>query len=235
MKLIQPNCRVQFTAEDIQFIVDTLARHNGPSLVQLLTEADTRDAVLDHELLFRALLEHRQCLRVSSHFYFYVLVRHVLRRTGVDDRNVADYLAEVLSEYSHVDRSRCLLPGRSEPLEYFFEMVAALQTADDRTGFSLRAHIGNYSLFFSGVFPGRIRQRVESRGFPGLKYYEALGRSNFRAASDHRLARHYELSSIFTTLSESFEPARRALNDLADRIFCLGDPDYGPFLSQRLS
>jgi hypothetical protein len=30
---------------------------------------------------------------------------------------------------------------------------------------------------------------------------------------------------VFDTLSEQFEPARRALNDLSDRLFSIGDPE----------
>jgi hypothetical protein len=111
-------------------------------------------------------------------------------------------------------------------LNYFFEMVSALQTADDRTSFLLRAHIGNHSLFLAGVFPDRIRFRAESRGFPDLKYYEELGRTHYRIAGEHRLAQRYHLEGILKTLSERFQTTRRALNDLADRLFSIGDPDY---------
>ncbi|HXR06778.1 MAG TPA: hypothetical protein VN765_05580 [Candidatus Acidoferrum sp.] len=226
MKVIQPNCRVQFTADDIAFILAVLARKGGaPSLTALLTDPETRDLILDSDALFHALLEQGGCLRVSSHFYFYVLVRHVLRQAGIPDRPVADYVAEMLAEFSHAERSRLVAPGPAGPLDYFFDMLAALQTADDRAAFCLRAHIGNQSLFLSGVFPDRIRHRAERRAFPDLRYYEELGRVNFRAASSHRLARRYDLAAIFDTLSISFTKIRLALNDLAERVFSLGDPD----------
>jgi hypothetical protein len=104
-------------------------------------------------------------------------------------------------------------------------MLAALENADDHTAFWIRAHIGNHSLFLSGVFPEHIRQRSERRGAPGLRYYQELGRANYRAASLHRLATRYDLASVFDTLSERFEPARRALNDLSERVFSIGDPE----------
>ena len=226
MKVIQPNCRVQFTAEDVAFIVSVLAKNgNEPSLVELLTDLETRDSILDDPALFRALLEQRGCLRVSTHFYFYVLVRHVLQEAGIKDRAVADYVAEMLAEFSRDDRRQLVAPGQAGPLEYFFDMLAALQTADDYTAFSIRAHIGNHSLFLSGVFPDRIRHRAETRACPNLRYYEELGRMNFRAASGHRLAQRYDLTNIFETLSARFDKTRLALNDLAERVFSLGDPD----------
>jgi hypothetical protein len=229
MKLIQPNCRIQFTADDVQFITDTLARKQGDRsvLVDLLADADTRDAILDDEKLFAALLEQRGCLRVSNRLYFFVIVRNVLRRAGIEDREVADYMAELLAEFSDFEQTRCRIPGQDNPLDYFFEMLAALKNADDRTSFYIRAHIGNHSLFLSGVFPQRIRYRAEKRGFPDLRYYEALGQSSFRIASDHRLASQYDLAPIYATLSERFQLARQALNDMSERLVSLGDMDAG--------
>jgi hypothetical protein len=228
MRLIHPRCRVRFEAEDIDFIVSVLGPRIGTAqcLVQLLADEEARDLILDDQALFHALLERRGCLRVSTRFYFYILVRQVFRRSDIQDRAVADYVAEVLTEFSRTERGRCLVPGQAAPLDYFVEMLSALQTADDRTSFMLRVHIGNYSLFLSGVFPDRIRFRAEARGFPDLKYYEALGRTQYRVASDHRLARRFELSEILGTLAERFQASRLALNDIAERLFSMGETDY---------
>jgi len=225
MKVIQPNCRVQFTAADIEFIASNLRRKTGDveCVTRLLSDADSRDSILDDEDLFHALLENRGCLTVSSHLYFYVLVRNVLRRAGIDDRVVADYVAEILSEYSNIERTHCRVAGEAVPLNYFFEMLMALQRADDRNGFELRAHIGNHALFITGVFPDRIRVRAEKRGFPKLSYFEGVGQASFRAASDHRLAQRYELAEVFDTLGERFGTARKALNDLSERLLSWDD------------
>jgi hypothetical protein len=231
MQVIHANCRVQFTAGDMDFITAVLGKKKESMsfLVSLLTDLETRDMILDDDMLFRALLEHRGWLRVSPHLYFYVLVRHVLRQSGLEDRTVADYVAELLTEFSREERTRCIIRGQLQPMDYFFEMLAALQTADDYTAFCLRAHIGNHSLFFSGVFPERIRARAEQRGFPGLQYYRELGRASFRAASHHRLASEFDLAPIFDTLSARFEPTRLALNGLAERVFSLGDHEIPQF------
>ncbi len=227
MLLIRPNCRAQFAAEDIEFILSVLGRKIGSAecLVKLLADEDSRDLILDDEALLHALLARHGWLRVSSRFYFYILVRQVLRRSGIQDRDVADYVAELLTEFSRAERAGCVVPGQAAPLDYFFEMLAALQTADERTSFLIRVHIGNHSLFLSGVFPARIRFRAERRGAPDLKYYEGLGRAQYRAASDHRLARRYEMAGILDTLAERFETTRLALNDISERYFSLGDSD----------
>ena len=232
MKVIQPNCRTQFAAEDIDFIVSVLGAKlgNAECLIRLLADEETRDLILDDEALLHALLERRGCLRVSSHFYFYILVRNVLKRSGLNDRAVADYVAEVLAEFARAEQMRCIVPGQPNVLDYFFEMLAALQTADDTTSFYIRAHIGNQSLFLSGVFPDRIKFRAERKGFPGLDYYESVGSANFRAACDHRLAKKYDLGAIYQMLGERFQKTRLALNDLRDRLISVGEPNYSGLL-----
>src|SRR5262249_1243842 len=146
MKMIQPNCRAQFAAEDIEFILSVLGGKIGTAecLVKLLADEESRDLILDDEALFHALLERRGCLRVSARFSFYLLLRQVFRCFGIQDRSVADYVAEVLSQFSISERARCVVPGQVTPLDYFFDMLAALKTADDRTSFFMRVHIGNY-------------------------------------------------------------------------------------------
>src|SRR6266705_3562570 len=126
MKMIQPNCRIQFAAEDIEFILSVLGRKLGTAecLVKLLADEESRDLILDDDALFHALLERHGCLRISSRFYFYILVRNVFGRSGVEEGAVADYVAEVLSEFAQAERARCVIPGRLNSLDYFFEMLS---------------------------------------------------------------------------------------------------------------
>src|SRR3954454_13513895 len=123
MKMIQPNCRVQFAAEDIDFILSVLGDKipTAECLTKLLADEDSRDLILDDEALFHALLERRGGLRVSTRFFFFILVRHVFRRSDIQDRAVADYVAEVLAEFASAERARCVVPGQTNPLDYLFE------------------------------------------------------------------------------------------------------------------
>ena len=70
--MIQPNCRARFTAEDFAFVVRVLGRNPSQSisLVDLLTDPEVRDQILDHEALSRAVLENPGNLVISPQFYF---------------------------------------------------------------------------------------------------------------------------------------------------------------------
>ena len=54
--MIQPNCRARFTGDDFDFVVRTLAKSpsNRVGLVELLSDVETRDQILDHADLVRA-------------------------------------------------------------------------------------------------------------------------------------------------------------------------------------
>jgi hypothetical protein len=88
LSVIKPNTRVRFTAEDIEFILSVLRSKvsDAECLTRLLADEEARDLVLDDESLLRAILEHPNCLRVSAHFYFYILVRHALCRADLKER-----------------------------------------------------------------------------------------------------------------------------------------------------
>lgn len=212
----------------MDFIISVFSQADCPndSLVKLFSDPDSLDTLLDDPLLFRELLERHNCLNVSRHFYFYILVRHTLRHAGIEDRTIADYVAEMLAEFSSAHRLRFPITGNEQPMDYIFEMLTALQTANESTAFLIRAHVGNHSLFVSGIFPDRIRYRAQFRGAPEMEYYEKLGSANFRVAGDHRLAQQYHLNPVFGALSEQFHTIRLALNDMTDRFIFLGDRDY---------
>src|ERR1700750_3110676 len=92
--MVRANCRARFTAADFDFILRTLARSQTDqvSLVDLLSDVETRDSVLDHPRLVDAILNNCGHLRISSQFYFYVLARHVLQQGGVRDPEMGDYV-----------------------------------------------------------------------------------------------------------------------------------------------
>ncbi|MEQ1860922.1 MAG: hypothetical protein ABMA13_13385 [Chthoniobacteraceae bacterium] len=224
--MITANCRDRFTAEDFDFVVATLARDekDGVSLVELLTDADTRDAILDHPRLLATVLEDGAPLRISPQLYFYILTRHVLKETGIESRPLSDYVASLLETFSDRARMRSPADGSTGPIQYVSDMLVALRGASPTQTFLIRAHIGNYSLFVSGIFRESVENRAQ-RGAPDLSFYEDMGRSSYRAAAGHRVARTASLSEVYERLSDRFHDVRCALNRLSDSLLHLDTPE----------
>ncbi|MCW5557880.1 MAG: hypothetical protein KIT22_08620, partial [Verrucomicrobiae bacterium] len=151
MTVIRPHCRLHFTAADVSFILAALGRHPSDldALRQLLADDASRDQLLDSPALYQAVLVRAGCLVISPHLYFYVLVRHTLLSAGVEHREVADYVAELLTEFTRTERTGARMPGEPQPLEYFYEMLAALPHVEERQAFALRTLIGNQALYYS--------------------------------------------------------------------------------------
>jgi hypothetical protein len=224
--MIQPNCRARFTAQDFEFVVRVLGRDSQQkvSLVELLTDPEMRDQVLDHEKLCRAILENTGNLTISSQFYFYILARLVLRRAGIEDRTLSDYVAALLERFSSTRQLRAPVPEASTT--YLSDLLMALKGASPYQAFLIQSHMGNYALFVTGIFHENIELRRQ-RGAPGCSFYEELGRTSFHAAASHDLAKKFELGPLFETLADRFRDCRLALNQLADELVDLGDHRYG--------
>ncbi|MEK0447266.1 MAG: hypothetical protein RLZZ399_2587 [Verrucomicrobiota bacterium] len=223
--MITPNCRNRLTAADFDFVVRTLSRHerDAVGLVDLLTDAETRDAVLDHAKLVEAVLEENATLRISPQFYFYVLIRHVLKTTELNDRAVSDYVASLLETYSQIERMRSPVDGQCGPIQYVSDMLAALRKASPMECFRIRAHVGDYSLFLAGIFHEAIQKRSE-RGGPDVSFYEGLGSGNYKAIARHRMAMASPLGAIYAQLADGFHELRLALNRVADSLLHLDAP-----------
>jgi len=224
--MIRANCRARFTAADFDFIVRTLARSQTDqvSLVDLLSDIETRDSILDHPRLVDAILNHCGHLRISSQFYFYVLARHVLQEGGIGDRKLCDYVASLLETFSRASRLQICDETHHLAEQYISDMLIALNRATREQAFLLRAHIGNYSLFISGIFhPAVAGQRRSLRGGPDLKFYEQVGRTNYQLVASHAVARRCELDDVFEGLADRFRDVRLALNQLSDQLLNLDD------------
>ncbi|HEY5791803.1 MAG TPA: hypothetical protein VIS74_00800 [Chthoniobacterales bacterium] len=223
--MIHANCRVRLTADDFDFIVRALSTKSSDavSLPRLLTDESTRDELLDHEVLTAAILESPETLRISPRLLFYVLCRKVLRKTAVRSRESADYIASLLERFQNSARLDSPDGLSERQLRYLSDMLLALSQAGPREAFILRAHIGNYSLFLSGMFADSL-EKCRRKGGPGLSFYEQVGRSSFQAAAGHREAQRFQLDKIYRELADGFHEARLALNDLARRLLHLDTP-----------
>jgi hypothetical protein len=222
--MIRANCRARFTATDFDFIVRTLSRSRADhvSLVDLLSDGETLDSILDHPKLVETILNNGGQLRISSQFYFYVLARHVLRQAGIGDRKLSDYVGSLLETFSRANQLQSPEKIDNCAHQYISDMLIALKRATPEQSFLLRAHAGNYSLFISGIFHENT-QRRSLRGAPDIEFYEQIGRTNYQLVASHETARRCELNDVFAGLAGRFHDVRLALNDLSDRLLHLDE------------
>jgi len=217
--MIQAQARNKLNQDDLQFIVTALRRQGekDSTILKLLADDDMRDAMLDHPRLLEFLLAFRQTTSISPFLYFYVLVRHALREFKIDDRAVADYIANLLADFGHGNRMHRIDRYAAKEYKYLVDLMAELLDADSEQTFHVQSHLGNYALFLTGVFPDRVYHRAKYHPpSPDFSYYEQVGSANYQLASQHRIAEKYCLSDILYLLGQQFRQVRLALNHLAD-------------------
>lgn len=226
--MILPNVRSSFGRDDVAQLIGLLSR--GDPRERDRVEARVRDegldAVLDDPRTLGAVLKAEGIARIPSRLVFYLLVRHSLLEAGVESTAAADYLAAMLLEFGRERRAFRPTEEGKETYEYLVDLVEALTSATGREAFLLRAHLGNFALWMSGLFPDHITARVHRRGAPGLRYYEEMGATGYRLAADCRDAEDWGLDGLYHSFAENFPVLRIALNRIADRhLFSVsGDP-----------
>jgi hypothetical protein len=174
------------------------------------------DELLDDPRLLQGLLDSNQGWCASYPLFCYVVVRHALRSVGEQDRVLADYVASILLHFGLRDRATRVGAADDEAYTTLADLSGAVDGPDGRRTFLVRAHLGNYALWLSGLFPDYIEARHWRRGAPDLGYYEDMGRRGYSLAARHQLAHEHGLVPLYTMAAERFATLRVALNRVSD-------------------
>ncbi|MFP4541242.1 MAG: hypothetical protein ACLFR7_06395 [Opitutales bacterium] len=207
------------SAGDVEFLLNAMTDDdaNRDGLFRLLADPDSLDQILDSESLTRALEKGEGAVRLSSRLFFYVLLRRALLEVGLEDRDLADYVAGVCAECVRAGRLTQPFRERQTALLLSIDYAQELDAAQGSRRFHLMSAAGNHYLFMTGFFAAYIEARAQRRGAPGVGYYMGIGQRSFATARDHRLAREYALDAIFDTLVQAFPQVRLSLCEVAER------------------
>jgi hypothetical protein len=176
------------------------------------------DALLDDPRLLAALLESPRGAYASFPLFSYVVVRHALRSAGEGDATLADFVAAIVMEFGTHDAARRIAQADDQTYDTLAELSGDVDDPDVRRSFLVRAHLGNYALWLSGLFPDYIENRKWRRGGPDLEYFEEMGRRGYKLAADHRMAAQLGLTALFALAADRFALLRVALNRVSDSL-----------------
>jgi hypothetical protein len=226
--MILANTRGQLKSRDLELVVLLLSQGSATRRANLerRLEREGPDPLLDQPELPERLLAVRSMLLPSEILFFYVMVRHALLEAGLDERDVADYLAALLLEFGRRDRATRVDWHDDHSHRYLVDILADLEATQGERRFRVMVHLGNYALWLGGLFPHYIEARRLRHGGPDLTYYDALGRRGYAMASDHALADRYCLEQILHTAAERYPTLREALNDLSERVLFPQGPGH---------
>jgi hypothetical protein len=135
---------------------------------------------------------------------------------GLPETECVDYISDILTRFSRTSALYALRDASGHPLEHLVDMQAQWRRAQVKgrgPGSNAQArrvirHIGEYTLFMSGLF----RLRIQAKGL--LNYYLAHGHSAFWHCADaesnpgHRRV-YRQLYSNFGNISNVLHALRR--------------------------
>jgi hypothetical protein len=187
----------------------------------------TLESSLNSDWLFESIFDQKQkLLDISPFLLFSVLLRRCWEGSpGMEDRKVLNYLANLLSLFVHGDRMHRVQAQDREEHSYLTALIEEALQADSQRQFLIHSHIGNYSLFLTGIFPHWVDHRHRYRKRPvNLRTYIDFGSGYFQQASTHGLAREYGLQGVFLRLAMMFDEYRTLLNRMASTYL---QPQWG--------
>jgi hypothetical protein len=144
--------------------------------------------------------------------------RHYAEQIGIRDPQVVSYVAHLLAEFCEADQLFKIHDAAGRPLTDVGEMlmesdpVYGPAPSFDRER-QVRKHIGDYTLFFAGMFPESInhfrlrRQRVEN-----FVDWIKAGKESYYIVSKFEFFEYTKVAPLFANLSQHFEQCVYGLN-----------------------
>ncbi len=142
--------------------------------------------------------------------FFLGLIRSSFGQLGMRDQQIVEYVASVLSDFSHTDRWLAIRNAEGRRLSSVVEMMLAQIEPDSKARLigerALRKYVGDYTLFMSGLF----RKHVERCGY--LNYYLEEGKRAYLAVSTLDVSLYRPGFLVFEELGKGFEHYSGALD-----------------------
>jgi hypothetical protein len=221
--------QIDFAKTSLEFLSDSDLRYlienfpkPGRSYEEISHAIQNFPAILEsilhsEELFFKIQDKKQLLLDISPFLLFSVLIRRSLVDNRIiGDKKVVNYIANLLSLFVYKDRAYRVARGDQYTHSYITDMMQEAQSVDSQRQFLIYSHIGNYSLFLTGIFPQYIEYRHRYKRRPvNMQFYVDFGRTYYELAAAHTLAREYDLDEVFRRLSMMFEVYKKSLNYLS--------------------
>ena len=160
-------------------------------------------------------------------FFSQLVTQHFAEGVGIRDQEVAGYVSNMLTEFCEFDQLLRIRNSSGRQLDDVGEMllesdpVFGPAASFDRER-QVRKHIGDYTLFFAGMFPEAVnRFRLRSARLENLIDFVKAGKESYYIVSRFDVFEYKKVAPLFARLSREFESCVYGLNlvknDLSER------------------
>jgi hypothetical protein len=149
---------------------------------------------------------------------------------GIGDPKLVDYLSLMLSRFLHVDALHRLRDAEGKRLEEVAEMLREAEALPQAgsTRREYHRHIGDFTLFWTGVFPEGLKRLRSVFSRDHLIDYTLQGKRSYYIASTFEEDPYRDEAPVLRRLSEEFELCAFGLSQVRqewERSAAQGPPD----------
>ncbi|HZO89217.1 MAG TPA: hypothetical protein VFB38_12855 [Chthonomonadaceae bacterium] len=148
---------------------------------------------------------------------FRTLVARAFDETlGISEPKISRYLADMLTDFAHCDNLYRIHNRQGVRLEEVAAMLMEADVALNATSFererAVHKHIGDFTLFWAGIYPeALLKLRAPGRA-DSLIDYVRQGKKSYYIVSTFQYGPYAPEASLFRQLSEEFELCQYGLN-----------------------
>jgi hypothetical protein len=126
---------------------------------------------------------------------------------GIADTPLIDYISLLLSRFIHMDTVTRLRDAQGRQLNEVVEMLLEAESLppEGRTRREFHRHIGDFTLFWTGLYPDGLRRLVSAFSKDRLLDYTAQGKRSYFIASTFDDDPYRAEAPVLRRLSEEFE------------------------------
>jgi hypothetical protein len=124
---------------------------------------------------------------------------------GVADPTLIDYISELLTRFTHFDGIYRIKSFTGRPLDQVADMLLEAETSPIPARREIHRHIGDFTLFWSGMYPEGLRRLQAAPRKDSYLNYPELGKRAYRLASQIEPAEPPEENSVLLRLSHDFD------------------------------
>ena len=155
--------------------------------------------------------------RSLSKFFEELISRSFRQRLGLTDSEITSYVTDLLTQFNQTDTLYRIRNSQGKPLEDVGEMLIESHPLLEAASFDrereVRKHIGDFTLFFVGLFPEAVnRWRLRRQRLDSLVDYVRTGKESYFIVSEFNLYEYKDSAPFFKKMSEQFESCVFGLN-----------------------
>ncbi len=126
---------------------------------------------------------------------------------GVADPPLVDYVSGLLTRFLHADAVYRLRDGGGRPIHEVADMIREAESlpGTGRTRREYHRHIGDFTLFWTGLYPETVGRARTGFGKDHYVSYCETGKRCYRIASTYDEGDCAEESAVLRRLSDEFE------------------------------